>query len=644
MSALFGRWNFDSRPSAPDYFDKVRSMLAPYGPDGATSYSQGGVDMLYCAFHTTRESRREVQPRLLKSDAVIVWDGRLDNRAEFIALLRDSLTPDCADVSIVATAYERWGTDCFARLIGDWALSIWDPNERAAILAKDFIGSRNLYYSLDSDHLTWSSVLDPLVLLAGKTLALDEQYLVGWLGMFPAVHLTPYAGIRSVPPSCFVQVRCGTQTLVHYWNFNSKARIRYQSDADYEAHFRAVFSESIRRRLRSDTPVLAELSGGMDSSSIVCMADTLIASGTASPPTLDTVSYYDESEPHWNERPYFTRVEQQRGRAGFHIDVNRDRAVHGSYQHGFSASPGAMGRDSIGARALSTHIVAQGYRVLLSGLGGDEVAGGVPTPLPELEDLFATVRIFRLARQLKVWALDKRKPLLHLLLETVKAFFPATLAHKRKNRPLAPWLSVSFAKRYQKTLSGYDSRHQFFGPLPSFRENLSTLDDVRRQVACDAPRAEPCIEKRYPYLDRDLLEFLFSIPREQLVRPGQRRSLLRRALLGIVPDEVLSRKRKAFVSRSPAESIALEWASLAGSGPFLLGGTVGAVDEAELLLSVERARRGQEIPVVTLMRTLALERWLRHLKVHAPILGARVAGLEAVMPEEQGIRPAPSLA
>src|SRR5579863_5016206 len=128
MSVQFGRWNFDGRPAA-GYLEKVRSVLAPYGPDGGSSHTAGDVDILYYAFHTTEESRREKQPYVLRSGAVITWDGRLDNRAEFIVLLRDSLSPDPADVSIVATAYERWGTNCFARLIGDWALSIWQPNE-----------------------------------------------------------------------------------------------------------------------------------------------------------------------------------------------------------------------------------------------------------------------------------------------------------------------------------------------------------------------------------------------------------------------------------------------------------------------------------------------------------------------------------
>ena len=142
MSVQFGRWNFEGQPPAPDYIEKVSATLAPYGPDSNESYSKGGVRILYRAFHTTKESRREKQPHISSSGAVITWDGRLDNRAELISELCDSLTVNSTDVAIVAAAYEKWGANCLAKLIGDWALSIWNPRERSVLLAKDPIGTK----------------------------------------------------------------------------------------------------------------------------------------------------------------------------------------------------------------------------------------------------------------------------------------------------------------------------------------------------------------------------------------------------------------------------------------------------------------------------------------------------------------------
>ena len=617
MSVQFGRWNFNGLSTAPAQLEAVCQVLARYGPDGDSFYSKGSVNILYHAFHTTRESRREIQPYALKSGTVMTWDGRLDNRAQFIALFRDTLSTDSPDVSVVATAYERWGTDCFAKLIGDWALSIWNPNERSVILAKDFVGTRHLYYSLDDEQLTWSTVLDPLILFARKALVLDEEYIAGWLSTFPATDLTPYASVRSVPPSSFVRIARARHTLTKYWDFDPHEKIRYRSDAEYEEHFRSVFAESVRRRLRSDSPVLAELSGGMDSSSIVCMADALIARGFADPPRLDTVSYCDDSEPHWNERPYFTKVEEKRGRTGCHIDVSADSMFNSqSEDHSFSASPGNSDSSSKAANQLATHIAAQRDRVVLSGTGGDEMTGGVPTPLPELQDLLATAGLPAFCHQLKIWALNKRMPLLHLLFETLRGFVPVASIRIPNNEQSTSWLSASFAKRHRSALGGYESRLRFFGPLPSFQENIFALDALRRQIACDALRREPRVERSYPYLDRNLLEFLFSIPREQLVRPGQRRSLMRRALVGIVPEELLNRKRKAFVARSPATFIATQWTGLGEMSQKTVLNSLGIVDQDALFEAVQKVRHGQALPVVTLMRTLTLERWLRVMRDH----------------------------
>jgi asparagine synthase (glutamine-hydrolysing) len=283
MSAQFGRWNLDGRPVDSQYLERVATALGPYGPDGGSFYHNTNISILYYAFHTTKESRLEAQPHISASGAVITWDGRLDNRLDLIVELRDSLTANSTDVAIVGAAYEKWGITGFAKLIGDWALSVWSPVNRSLLLAKDPIGTRPLYYSFDTDQIAWSTILDVLVRLAGKTFALDEEYIAGWLSMYPATHLTPCLGVHSVPPSSSVLLRPGKQVVSKYWDFDPKSTIRYRTDVEYEEHFRTVFTTAVQRNLRSDRPVLAELSGGRDSSSIVCMADEIIARGNAAP-------------------------------------------------------------------------------------------------------------------------------------------------------------------------------------------------------------------------------------------------------------------------------------------------------------------------------------------------------------------------
>ena len=626
MSVQFGRWNFDGKPVDQDYLEKAKASIAPYGPEDAGSYSKSNIRILYRAFHTTKESRRETQPHMTASGAILTWNGRLDNRAELIRKLCHFVTIGSTDLAIVAAAYECWGSDCFAKLIGDWALSIWNPHTRSLLLAKDPIGTRHLYYSSDNSQVTWSTILDPLVLFAGKTFALCEEYIAGCFSFFPAAHVTPYVGIHSVPPSSCVLIRPGKYTVSKYWDFDPGKRIRYRRDAEYEEHFREVFGEAVRRRLRSDSPILAELSGGMDSSSIVCMADAIIARGAAEAPRLDTLSYYDDSEPNWNERPYFTKVEEKRGRTGTHIDVGKQELFAFDIDSGhFAATPGSGGgHSSEASKQLAACMASQGNRVVLSGMGGDEVMGGVPTPTPEIEDLIARAKFRQLAHQLKVWALNKRKPWFYLFFEAVRGFFPRALVGVSKDRKPVPWLNAGFVRRNRAALLGYESRTKILGPPPSFQSNLATLDVLRRQLACCGLPSGQAYEKCYPYLDRGLLEFLYAIPREQLVRPSQRRSLMRRALIGIVPEDILNRKRKAYVARAPLAAISQEWAGLIEMTQNMTSSLFGVVEARGLSEALQKARHGTVVPTVTLLRTVEIEKWLRKVLSQRVLLTTEV--------------------
>ena len=136
MSAQFGICNFESGPRSGEYLNMVRPVLVPYGPDSEGSFCQDNFGILYRALYTTQEARREMQPYICPSGAVITWDGRLDNRDELAHVLRPEISRASTAVEIVAAGFERFGTRLFARLVGDWALSIWDARTRSLILAK----------------------------------------------------------------------------------------------------------------------------------------------------------------------------------------------------------------------------------------------------------------------------------------------------------------------------------------------------------------------------------------------------------------------------------------------------------------------------------------------------------------------------
>jgi asparagine synthase (glutamine-hydrolysing) len=279
---------------------------------------------------------------------------------------------------------------------------------------------------------------------------------------------------------------------------------------------------------------------------------------------------------------------------------------------GFAVTPGARAHSDTATAQFISCLTSQKNRIVLSGTGGDEFTGGVPTPAPELADLVTRLKFRFLAHQLKFWALNKRKPWPHLLWEAARGFLPSALVSIPQLRQ-APWLRPSFVRMHRNALSGYARRLWLFGELPSFQQNLSTLNAVRRQLACSPNFPKPLHERCYPFLDRDIVEFLCSIPCEQLVRPNQRRSLMRRALVGIVPDEILNRKRKAFLVRSPMMAMGAEWQEITQRGGPMLADVLGIVDQKTFAEALHNAQAGSEINVVLAQRVLALEQWLRHL-------------------------------
>jgi asparagine synthase (glutamine-hydrolysing) len=611
MSVQFGHWNF--RRDSGDVLNlaPVREQLAPYGPDGKGRFHDENMDILFFHLRETEDMPFEEQPHRMGLRQVLTWDGRLDNRANLLQELDGLAAGSATDVAIVAAAYTRWGLDCLPKLIGDWALSIWDSAAQELVLAKDFLGTRSLFYSVDRTHAQWCTILDPLVLLAGRRFSLNREYLAGWFGLFPAAHLTPYAGVYSAPPSSYVVVRKDSVETKEFWRFAPRETLVYRNDADYEKHFLELFGQAVKRRLRSAGPVLAELSGGMDSSSIVCMADRILASRGVGAPRLDTITYHSPVEPNWNELPYVEKVEAQRGRVGYRIEVGSNNAFHfDSDVRQFMATPGSLNSPGKSGQEFSRILQESQSRVLLSGIGGDEVLGGAPSPAPLLADLLAAGRLRTLSNQLVSWGLVLRRPLLSILAETL-ALFCREANPARAVRPPA-WLCPDFLRDHFRAVHGYPRRTHLSGPRPSFQESIGTINALRRQLSSFPLSTEPVYHKSYPYLDRDLLEFLFSVPPEQLLRPGQRRSLMRRALAGIVPPELLHRKRKAFVIRGPLTAITSQLANLTAMTQEMVGDSLGIVDSRALAATLHEVRSGRVVAVPSLTRAFAIERWLRN--------------------------------
>jgi len=515
---------------------------------------------------------------------------------------------DKTDVAIVAEAFERWGTDCFAKLIGDWALSIWNPRKKELILARDYIGVRHLFYYPNRKTVIWCNHLDRLA-LCGDQFTICEKYVAGLFAFWPESQLTPYSEIHSVASGSFVRIRRGHICSRAYWTFNPRLKTRYRTDEEYEENFRHLFRQSVRRRLRADSPILAELSGGLDSSSIVCMTDEILSTEGGDTSSVDTFSSSDRDEPDEDDFPYFTKVEEKRGRVGHHAELKSlGDTLRFDYPR-FVATPGFSEREEWIASQSS--VIKRGkYRVLLSGDGGDEILGQGLDPRTQMADRLARFKLQELSRLLSAWSLCARRPWIQLLSQAFVILMPTQIRTRlRRVSTWEPWLNPRFARRHGITDRLLPASAGTWLWLPSVRDSFQSLQNLSGAMTSARPF---CVEKRFPFLDQTLTEFLTSIPAEQLLRPRERRSLLRRSLINILPKEIVLRRTKSSGGRCGVLSLQKHWNILENilHSPITsrLGYTRHGSFEAALL-----AMRSGRLPpyVVQLLRAVSLELWLR---------------------------------
>jgi asparagine synthase (glutamine-hydrolysing) len=252
-----------------------------------------------------------------------------------------------------------------------------------------------------------------------------------------------------------------------HWQGVAKEKIRYRSNDDYQEHFLNLFRQSVIRRTGKGAPILAELSGGMDSSSIVCISDQMRREQGAGPSELlDTVSYYDESDPDWNEAPYFTCVELERQKPGMHLPLPllSDDLLPAPAP---DLLPGAELAAWENERRFQQKTQSDGFRVILSGIGGDELLGGVPTALPELADHFAQGHFRCFARQAVSWCLHLRRPLLQISIATIQFLLDQYSKPSIPRKALPPWATDNMRRLIQKSVDRSINGYQSLGPAPS---------------------------------------------------------------------------------------------------------------------------------------------------------------------------------
>lgn len=580
----------------------------------------GGAAIGHQYSRVTPESIAERQP-FVWDDAVVSFDGRLDNRDELLRLCTCAGGGEypVSDAAIVLATYRAYGDACAARLVGDFAFALLDTRERRLLLARDVMAARPLYYVSLRNSIAFASEIKSLLAHPAVAAKPDEDGLADLvLNGYCDGHTTWFEDIRTVPPGSVVAVTPERLTVTRAWDFDGR-EVRYAAASDYVDHFRMLFSQAISRRMRSAHPVAVSVSGGVDSSAIHCVAARL---GTAS------VRGFTLAFPRGtaaDEHPFVDALRGQR----LHIDdvpVDRVRWLRGDQNVAQMEMPGLFWEkhDVLLARARQA-----GCRVLLSGFFGDQILTG-EAYLVDLVRRGHLSLVRHHLRETAAWMsdVDPRIPRRWFVRAAARAIAPAWMRRVARvaiNRTLnrasyAPWFTKQFRERaLQRALDRAGLPRRFASAHTEEGWRLATSGYyLSALLQTGSAGAAHQLDTAYPFRDRDLVSFLIGVPGEVVIENGVPKGLLRRSLDGILPDPIRLRRSKADgTAFSNAAALAEEETVRQMLNPNSLSARAGFLD-AGVLRSEMPALFGTALKCDDTAHfgwqigdTLALELWLQ---------------------------------
>lgn len=563
--ALFDR----GRGGVDSDLEAMHERIAHRGPDGDETWCDGTVGLGHQQLCSTPEAAHDDQP--YRDDAAVVaGDIRLDNRSDLLdALDVASGGEPVPDSRLVLAAYRRWGEACPDHLVGSFAFALWDSAAGRLFCARDCFGVKPLYYHSGPDTFAVGSEPKALLALPEVDRTPDERKIGDLLtGTFEDKERTYYRDIDRLPPAHAISVRGDDSRRWRYWDLDPTDSLTLGSDAAYERRFRELFEQAVRCRLRTDGPVGTALSGGLDSSSIAVVARDLLSS---TDPLFAFSNVYDDA-PTSDEREFIERVTERGGIDSEYVfmdDVGMldDREPMGRH---YDRPPHDTMHHAIWERMKRAD--EAGANVVLEGALGDSATGYGLGLIPEL---LRTGRWRRLAGEIRaisdLGGAPRHRVFLHhavaplvppVVRRTYRRVRGEPVLAERKNPTLRPefvdrvGLDEKLRARYstgsvlRETARRRQCRSLTFGTITA---SLETTDLVAAAFG---------VEPRYPFTDRRLVEFSLAMPPTQQLSEGWTRSIIRRSLADLLPEEIRTRVWKTDMSQGFWNSLAREEARL----------------------------------------------------------------------------------
>ncbi len=588
MSGIAGVLRFDGQTVTRGDLQRMANALHPHGPDRSDVMVAGGVGLVHALMRMTPEDQFDRQPSRGSSGAMITADLRLDNREDFLARIgvspRDAMA--WADARILLTAWEKFGDDIWSTLRGPFAVAIWNPSSRTLTLARDHLGLHVVMWHKSEQFFAFATMPKGLFALPDVPRELSEEKFADFLVLNHADHVTTlYRNIFRVLPAHVMTVKSdGAMEQRRYWSPADIKSIHLPSDQAYAEGMRECLDRAVRRQMRSAHPIGCHLSGGLDSSSVAALAaralgekNQRLAAFTQVPRTgfdgpVPTGRYADET-------PYVEAIRSVVGNIDvtyIHNDACDDFA---DLERFFLALEGPVRNPTtLGwMLAIPRRARAQGRRVLLGGLFGNYTISW--SGWSQAVDHLLSGRLITAYRQ---WCLFYRLSPYSRWSAFRKLILEPLLPDKVENwtaplRRMAPWQNHAAIRPDFAAAMGVEARARRVGHDFRYRlrpgeraKGLTSVDYVGDWPA--AEKAVTGVEVRDPTADIDVLSFCFGVPPEQYLVEDIDRSLIRRAMWGLLPESVLTNRLNGLQSAdwyeklgSRRTQLAMEIAELSAS-------------------------------------------------------------------------------
>lgn len=533
MSGIAGLLRLDGAPVDAEVLRRMADALASRGPDGGGSHTGGPIGLAVSLLHTTAESAGETQPATLDGRVWVAADARIDAREELARALRGAgRHPDLArpDAELVLHAYAAWGTACVERLLGDFALALWDAPRRRLLLARDRFGIKPLYHARAGEALVFGNTLAALLRHPGVPAHPDEATIGDFLalGLNLRPEATSHAAIRALPPACRLVAEDGRMRVDRYWEPPLEGELRLRRPEEYAEAFRETLREAVADRLRMPRATVL-LSGGRDSTAIAATARGVLGAEALTAHTLVYDRLIPDRERHWSGMAARALGIAQR------VHPLDDLRLFERWDDPALWRPEPLDAPVLAIDAALFAAAAKDARVALTGEGGDPL---LAESRSRLARLLAAGRGWTALREAAAYArVHRRLP---------RPGFRTLAADRRGERwspPLPEWIRPELARRLELAArvreaaevppSAHPLRPETHGRLlsPYWAHWFAQYDPG----ATGLP-----LEFRHPYLDARVVALVLSIPPAQWYND---KGLLRLGMRGLLPEALRARPK-----------------------------------------------------------------------------------------------------